>query len=125
MPYGPRTSPLKSFKFDELARDGRHEDLLWGNGGFLSALALGESFAESGWELRADRGREFSGMPWFAAADGGDEMQPSAELWLRDRGAERVASLGLTPLFSVQGADAVQLGGLVGLTGKPLVGRWN
>lgn len=126
MPYGSQTSPIKSFKFDEVAGDRRHEQLLWGNGAFLAALALGESFTESGWGLEPDQGREIRGLPWFAApGDHGDtEMLPCAELWLRDRGAARVTSMGLTPLFSLQGVDAVQLGGLHALNGEPLAGWW-
>ena len=126
MPYGAQTSPTRDFKFEELPTDSRHEQLLWGNGAWLAALALGTSFVESGWRLSVEKGREIAGLPWFAAADahGDTEMLPCAELWLRTRGAERVASLGLTPLFSIQGADAVQVGGLNSLWGPPLVGRW-
>ena len=127
MPYGTQTSPTKAFKFEELSSKTSHEHLLWGNAAFLAALALGESFAESGWDLQPNQGREIAGLPCFAAPDaqGDMEMLPCGELWLRDRGAERVASVGLTPLFSIQGVDAVHLGGLISLNGQAVAGRWD
>ena len=125
-PYGAQTSPTNSIKFEEFSGESSHEHLLWGNGAFLEALVLGEAFVESGWGLDPDTDREISGLPWFAAPDsrGDNEMHPCGELWLRTSGAERLESVGLTPLYSVLGVDAVRLGGIVSLPGKALSGRW-
>ena len=48
LPYGPETSPVKAFDYDENVA-GSHEDYLWGNTSFAFASRLTDSFAKYRW----------------------------------------------------------------------------
>ncbi len=48
LPYGPETSPVKAFNYDENVA-GSHEDYLWGNTSFAFASRLTDSFAKYRW----------------------------------------------------------------------------
>ena len=48
LPYGPDTSPVKAFSYDENVA-GSHEDYLWGNTSFAFASRLTDSFAKYRW----------------------------------------------------------------------------
>ena len=127
VPYGARSSPATCFPFEEEADASQHDALLWGNAAHLVALMLAQTFSEEGWSMRRLASDEVSGLPLHVRrASDGAEAVPVAEVELTSRGAERIGGLGMMPLFSVRGADAVRLGALRAVAGRgaPLGGRW-
>ena len=123
----PYTDDVESFCFPELTTFAAHSDYLWGNATLLCGEALGAAFAIHGWKLDPRHPVEFDGLPMhFVTSDGETVPVPSAECWLTSRGAKVLSAVGLMPLLSVQGRDAVQLSGFrsVGLPPNTLRGRW-
>ena len=48
LPYGPNTSPVKAFNYEENVQ-GKHASYLWGNTSFAFATRLADSFAKHRW----------------------------------------------------------------------------
>lgn len=120
LPYGPGTHPIESFPFEELAGPPAHDELLWGDSSFLAALLLGEASLESGRGTRAAPPRDVDGLPLYVQQEGErDPIRPCTEIRLVERGAERLAAMGLTPVWSVKGTDSVRLGAIRAISDPP------
>jgi type VI secretion system protein ImpC len=127
-PYGATTRAAESFCFEESPGTLAHEHYLWGCGALLVALALGEQFSAQGWALQSRMTLQIDGLPLHVFKENGEaQVKPCAEILLTDRGAEILASRGITPLRSVRDADRVLIGSLRSLseTPAPLRGRWS
>jgi len=127
LPYGKKTSPLESFDFEEFPEAPGHEDYLWGNPAFLVALLLGQSFSESGWEMRPGTVTEVDRLPLHVVSrDGESEPKPCAEVLLTEDAVERLIEEGLIPLVSFKNRDSVRLARFqsVAAPPRPLAGRW-
>jgi type VI secretion system protein ImpC len=127
LPYGPNTSPVESFDYDEMP-ESRHADYLWGNPAFCCGYLLGMSFLEDGWELRPGSHREVSGLPLHVYSVRGEtELKPCAEVLMQESEAEFLLDQGIMPLASLKGQDAALLVRFqsVAKPPRPLNGRWN
>jgi len=126
LPYGKKTSPLESFDFEEFPELPVHEDYLWGNGAFLVALLLGQSFSESGWEMRPGTIAEIDRLPLHVYGNGESEPKPCAEALLTEDAVERMIEEGLIPLVSFKNRDSVRVARFqsVAAPRHPLAGRW-
>ena len=121
LPYGAATKPIDAFAFEELPHGMRHQHLLWGNPALLAACAIGQSFAEVGWDLQVAQARDLANLPIVTARDNGDtRLQPCGELLLTDRAAEHVRRRGITPVLSIQGRDAIRLPEITSLQGTTI-----
>lgn len=110
LPYGKAAEPCELFAFEELPADAHppHNELLWGSGAFAAALAVGEGFVESGWNLRP--AREISSLPLHIYRVKGEaHAVPCAETIIGERAAERLLDRGLSPLLGVRDGDSVML----------------
>ena len=128
LPYGKKTSPLETFDFEEFPDLPTHEDYLWGNPAFLVALLLGQSFSESGWEMRPGTVTEIDRLPLHVyVQDGQTEPKPCAEVLLTEDAVERMIDEGLIPLVSFKNRDSVRLARFQSVAEplRPLAGRWN
>jgi type VI secretion system protein ImpC len=122
LPYGKETEPIERFHFEELP-DG-DKGYLWGNSAFLCALALGDAFTRSGWDLEPDLSTEIDGLPLHLyREDGEDHARPCAEAALTDRAVAAVLDCGLSPVIAIAERDAVRLV-IQSCAGRPLFGRW-
>jgi type VI secretion system protein ImpC len=127
LPYGKKTSPLESFDFEEFPELPDHEDYLWGNPAFLVAMLLGQTFSESGWEMRPGKVMEIDRLPLHVyGKDGESEPKPCAEVLLTEEAVERMIEEGLIPLVSFKNRDSVRLARFqsVATPLRPLAGRW-
>jgi type VI secretion system protein ImpC len=127
LPYGEKTSPLESFDFEEFPDSPTHEDYLWGNPAFALALLLGQSFSQSGWEMRPGESSEVDGLPLHVyRGDGGSDIKPCAEVLLTDEGVERMLSEGLMPLVSFKSSDKVRVANFRSIAdpASSLAARW-
>jgi type VI secretion system protein ImpC len=127
LPYGEKTSPLESFDFEEFPDLPGHEEYLWGNPAFALALLLGQSFSQSGWDMRPGEFSELEGLPLHVfRGDGRSDIKPCAEVLLTEEGVERTLTEGLMPLVSFKSSDKVRLGSFRSIAdpARPLAGRW-
>jgi type VI secretion system protein ImpC len=127
LPYGQDASATEAFAFEELAADRPHDAYLWGNPAFACALLLGEAFNRAGWGLRPGIIQEIGSLPTHVyEEDGESQLQPCAEVVLRERALERIVAAGVMPLLSIPGSDKVRLTRFQSLAepATALAGRW-
>lgn len=127
LPYGKQTDPIESFNLEEMPAAPEHEDYLWGNPAFACALLLAQSFSEEGWELRPGVRSEIDGLPLHVYLRNGEsELQPCSEALLTEDAAARIMQLGVMPLVTMKGRDAVRLVRFQSIAEGPraLAGRW-
>jgi len=109
LPYGKSTSAVESFKFEEMAGS-VHAEYLWGNPAFCCAYLLGQSFRDSGWDMRTGQHRKIEGLPLHVYKSGGESInKPCAEMLLSEKDAEFIMESGYMPLASLKDQDAVLL----------------
>ncbi len=127
-PYGKGADRVEQLAFEELPGTPKHESYLWGNPAFVCACLLGQAFTRYGWSFRPGVVQEVDGLPLhtYRDAEGESALKPCAEVVLNDRAAAAVADKGIMPLRSVQGSDAVRLGGFFSVAEptKALAGPW-
>jgi type VI secretion system protein ImpC len=128
LPYGKSAEPCDLFSFEELVPGAHpaHDNLLWGSGAIVGALAVGQGFAEGGWNLRP--AREISGFPLHVYRVNEEAFAvPCAEVTIGERSGERLLDRGLSPLLAVRDSDALILPMLQSIAARraPLRGRWN
>ncbi len=127
LPYGKKTSPLESFDFEESSEAIPHEDYLWGNPAFAIALLLGQSFSESGWQMRAGGAAEIDRLPLHLTAKDGESMaKPCAEVLLTEETVGAMIEAGVMPLVSFKNRDSVRVASFQSIAGRPhpLAGPW-
>ena len=111
LPYGARTDPVESFRFEEFDAVPEHEDYLWGNPAYGLAFLAGRAFAEQGWDLVLDMQLDLEDLPSHIRRDAKGEtfQQPCAELLMNESIAQKLLELGLMPLMSYRGRNAARL----------------
>jgi type VI secretion system protein ImpC len=128
LPYGRDNDPIDSFNFEELSDHSAVDDYLWGNGAFLAAVLLGESFSRSGWNFRPDGVLDIDDLPLPVPRDKRSSPPVACtDVVLGHRAAEIVVKRGLMPLLAMRDQDVVRLGRFQSIAepSSPLAGRWN
>lgn len=107
-PYGAKSAPIESFKFEEIPDGSDHERYLWMNPAYGAAVNLGSAFSRAGWRLLSAWEPELDQLPTHIYKDGTESvMKPCGEFELILRGGEVLAAAGLTAVHSVRGKGAV------------------
>jgi type VI secretion system protein ImpC len=103
LPYGPRTSPIDSFAFEEMPAAPVHQHYLWGNAAIacLAVLARGEAENLNLDSLPAHTYKQDS--EWT--------MTPCAELFMSETQVLALIDQGLMPLVSYKDRPMVRLAG--------------
>jgi type VI secretion system protein ImpC len=103
LPYGPRTSPIDSFEFEEMPAAPVHQHYLWGNAAVacLAILARGEADNLNLDSLPAHTYKQDS--EWT--------MTPCAELFMTETQVLALIDQGLMPLVSYKDRPMVRLAG--------------
>ena len=94
----------------------------------MVALLLGQSFSESGWEMRPGTVTEIDRLPLHVyEKDGESEPKPCAEVLLTEEAIGRMIEEGLIPLVSFKNRDSVRVARFqsVAAPSRPLAGRWD
>ena len=108
MPYGKRSSPIESFEFEELGEPVNHDNYCWGNGAYMSALLLGQSYTQFGWQFKPGYVQQSPSLPLHVVkVDGEEQITPAAEVYMTDSCANRLAEFGLMSLRSVKNKDHI------------------
>ncbi len=109
LPYGMRTSPIESFKFEELEQ-AQHTHYLWGNGAYLIVILLANLFDENGWSIELNAAQTLSQLPLHAYTNDGEEyIVPCAEAYIDDAIVNKLAETGIISIRSVKNRDEVMI----------------
>lgn len=126
LPYGKDSASTEQFSFEELPPGSPHDHYLWGNPALACALLLGESFTQSGWDLRPGDFQEIDGLPVALYREEDETVsKPCAEVVLTDRAVEAILDRGLMPLVSPRDRPTIRVARFRSVTGAPLAGRWS
>lgn len=107
MPYGPNTSPIDEFNYDETggSQTGElpHDSYCWMNASYVMGTRLTEAFAKSGWctAIRgAENGGKVEGLPMhiFSSDDGDLDLKCPTEVGITDRRDAELGKLDLAAL---------------------------
>lgn len=109
LPYGPETTPVKSFNYVEQVKGEDHNKYLWGSSAFTLATNMTRSFADNGWCVNI-RGPQSGGavenLPIHLYDAGGNKQAKiPSEILITDTDELRFANLGLIPLSYYKGRD--------------------
>lgn len=108
-PYGKKSKPIESFKFEEMPEQHCHTCYLWGNGAFIKALQMASAFIKKGWQMTPQEEYQIDDMPLHHYLDDGEMVtKPIAEILLTERGGRRILEQGLIPLWSVKNSDSIR-----------------
>jgi type VI secretion system protein ImpC len=127
LPYGKATEPIDQFDFNELSDCSSHEEYLWGNPAIVCVCLLAEAFGRSGWSLTGVLGQELMGLPIHVYKSQGEtHVTLCAETILAERAMQKLIDMGLMPLLSIKGRDAVRMARFqsIAIPNTPLAGRW-
>jgi type VI secretion system protein ImpC len=110
LPYGPTTSPVEEFNFEEDVSEGGHSDYTWANSAYAMAVNVNRAFKEYGWCTRirgVESGGVVEGLPChtFPTDDGGVEMKCPTEIAISDRREAELAKNGFMPLVHRKNSD--------------------
>jgi predicted component of type VI protein secretion system len=112
LPYGPRTSSVESFEYEEMPGAPVHENYLWGNAALAPLAVLARADAEN---LNLD------GLPAHTYKDGSEwTMKPCAEMYMTETQVLALIDCGMMPLVSYQDRPRVRVAGFRSITGKSL-----
>lgn len=127
LPYGKKSDPISSFRFEEFTPQTGVSGMLWGNGVLLVGLMLGQTYARQGLkQMQIGSIMSFDEMPFYYVTDAaGDQVAlPCTDRLLSQRMAEAVIASGYIPVLSIQGQPVVRLGSTASVSGEELAGIW-
>lgn len=109
LPYGPETTPVKSFNYVENVKGPDHEKYLWGNSSFAFASNLVRAYVSDGWcvQIRGPQaGGTVENLPVHVYDIGkGKQMKIPTEVPIDETLEFTCANLGLIPFSHYQGRD--------------------
>jgi type VI secretion system protein ImpC len=110
LPYGPKTSPVEEFDFDEDTGSADHSRYTWANAAYAMAVNINRSFKLYGWCSRirgVESGGSVEGLPThtFPTDDGGVDMKCPTEIAISDRREAELAKNGFMPLVHRKNTD--------------------
>lgn len=127
LPYGQKTEPTESFYFEEFTDYAKHENYLWLNPAFISALLLAQTFRRNGWAMSRNFSQDVTDLPiHYYQENSENKTKPCAEITMTQNNYERILKQGLIPLISYKNIDKVRLGEFrsVAYPESSLKGRW-
>jgi len=110
LPYGPKTSPVDEFNFEEDTDGADHNKYAWCNAAYAMATNINRSFKEYGWCSRI-RGVESGGavenLPshTFPTDDGGIDMKCPTEIAISDRREAELSKNGFLAMIHRKNSD--------------------
>jgi type VI secretion system protein ImpC len=110
LPYGPKTSPVDEFDFEEETAGANHANYSWANAAYAMATNITRSFKEYGWCSRI-RGVESGGavenLPThtFPSDDGGVDMKCPTEIAISDRREAELSKNGFLSMVHRKNSD--------------------
>jgi type VI secretion system ImpB/VipA family protein len=126
-PYGAKTEPIDSFRFEEFTPSAGLRSMLWANGSILAGLLLGKTFADEGLAgMQLGSVMTLGDVPfyYYTDADGDQVALPNTERWISEATAVHAISQNFMPVLCIRGRPDVRLGSFTSLAGSELAGPW-
>jgi type VI secretion system protein ImpC len=126
-PYGSRTEPIESFRFEEFTPSAGLKSMLWANGSILVGLLLGKTYADEGLAgMHLGSVMTLGDVPFYYYTDDhGDQVAlPNTERWVSEAAAVNVIAQHFMPVLCIRGRPEVRLGSFISLAGSMLAGPW-
>jgi type VI secretion system protein ImpC len=126
-PYGEKTEPIESFRFEEFTPAAGLKGMLWANGSILAGLLLGKTFSEQGLAgMKLGSVMTIGDVPfyYYTDADGDQIALPSTERLVSESTAAYAMSQNFMPVVCIRGRPEVRLGSFHSLAGSELAGPW-
>lgn len=130
-PYGRKGSQVDSFEFEEIDINepvsARHNSYLWGNAAILKTELLARGFLNKAWGMQPGEEFQVEKLSLHYYEDDGEIVnKPVAEIYLTEKGAEKITAQGMMPVFSVRNMDVIRSSDFRSLSidGDKLRGRW-
>jgi type VI secretion system protein ImpC len=126
-PYGQKTEPVESFRFEEFTPQSGLKAMLWANGSMLAGLLLGKTFSEQGIKgMRLGSIMTLGDVPFYYYTDAeGDQVAlPNTERLVTESTAAYLMSQNFMPVLCIRGRPEVRLGSFQSLAGTDLAGPW-
>ncbi|HJQ82306.1 MAG TPA: type VI secretion system contractile sheath large subunit [Lacipirellulaceae bacterium] len=127
-PYGQKTEPIESFRFEEFTSQSCLKGMLWANGAMLAGLLLGKTFTEQGIpDMRPGTIMSLDDVPFYYYTDANDDQValPNTERLVTESTAAYLMSQNFMPILSIRGRPEVRLGSFQSLAGTELAGPWS
>jgi type VI secretion system protein ImpC len=108
LPYGPNTTPVKMFNYEEDVA-GSHDDYLWGNSTYAFATRLADSFAKYRWcpnIIGPQAGGTVDNLPLHQyTAMGADQLKIPTEVMITERREFELSEQGFIALTYRKDSD--------------------
>lgn len=127
MPYGKEGERCERMPFEEMDPVPNPSDYLWGNGAFVCACLLGQTFSEFGWHMEPGEFLTLGSRPMHVYHENGEaKITPPAELFVSERTLDAFHEAGLMGLIASVNSDQLRLSGFRSLAApeSALAGRW-
>ena len=110
LPYGPKTSPVDAFNFEEDTQGAEHDKYSWCNAAYAMATNINRSFKEYGWCSRirgVESGGAVANLPThtFPTDDGGTDMKCPTEIAISDRREAELSKNGFLAMIHRKNSD--------------------
>jgi len=126
LPYGEKTKSVDNFSFEEM-KGSEHNNYLWGNSAYCILFLIADAFEQHSWDFIPGENNEIGNLPAHSfEQDGEQDLKPCAEIYLTEKGAERLLENGLLPVWSILRSDSVRVGPFSSLhtNNQRIKGRW-
>ncbi len=128
LPYGKKTDPIDSFKFEEMPDENiNHSHYLWGNAAFIKIECMARNFTQNNWNMRLAEVSQTDSMPLhYYTEEGESAVKPIAEILLTEKGGEIIRANGMIPIWSVKNQDCIRSSDYCSIseTDEEICGRW-
>ena len=110
LPYGPKTSPVEAFNFEEDTVGADHDKYAWCNAAYAMATNINRSFKMWGWCSRirgVESGGSVENLPThtFPTDDGGVDMKCPTEIAISDRREAELSKSGFLAMIHRKNSD--------------------
>jgi type VI secretion system protein ImpC len=117
LPYGAKSDPIETFRFEEQPPTPEHESFLWGCPALACAAVLARVLQAE--VVSADMG-DIAGLPTFLVeVDDEPRLQPGAEVCLSERAIDAILARGVMPVVGFKDRDVARLVRLQSIADPP------
>ena len=126
LPYGAKSDPVSSFKFEEFTQQVGLSGMLWANPAVLVAILLAETYTKDTKAVDLGSVMSLGDIPYYYVTDRhGDQVaMPCTNRNLTSAAVQETLSRGFMPVVWVKGHNEIRLATFDALGGDMIEGPW-